>query len=207
LFPASKSAAGQGDAGEQALPRLTEGGVICEQAEMLARQTRPPAHYTEGTLIRAMANIARLVDDERIRRTLRENQGIGTEATRAGIIETLKRRGFIAVRGRSLVATSLGGALVDSAPAQLTSPAITAWWEQQLALIAEGGGELAVFEARAADWIRRLLPIIGRERFNVPLRAPENRPATEGRKSKRRSGAPGSSGRRASSAKRRAPPA
>jgi DNA topoisomerase-3 len=207
LFPAPKSAAGEGEAAEQTLPALREGGVICEQAEVLARQTRPPAHYTEGTLIRAMANIARLVDDERIRRTLRENQGIGTEATRAGIIETLKRRGFISVRGRSLLATPLGGALVDSAPAQLTSPAITAWWEQQLALIAEGDGELAVFEARAADWIRRLLPTIGRERFNAPLRAPGNRPPGRGAKSKRRPRAAPTSDRPAAGAKRRAPPA
>ncbi len=205
LFPAPKSAAEQGETSEQTLPELVEGEVICRQPEVLARQTRPPAHYTEGTLIRAMANIARLVEDERIRRTLRENQGIGTEATRAGIIETLKRRGFISVRGRSLLATPLGGALVDSAPAQLTSPAITAWWEQQLALIAEGSGELAVFEARAADWIRRLLPTIGRERFNAPLRAPDNRPAGKGGKSKRRPGVTRTPGRRASRAKRHGP--
>lgn len=182
LFPSSNAETETKDG--QSLPTLRKGEVLCETAELLVRQTRPPAHYTEGTLIRAMANISRLVGDERIRRTLRENQGIGTEATRAGIIETLKLRGFIEVCGKSLLATSLGGALVDSVPGQLASPAVTAWWEQQLASIAEAKGELSVFEARAADWIRRLLPTIGRERFSVPLITPSGR-SGKGRQAKR----------------------
>ncbi|GAA3901558.1 hypothetical protein GCM10022405_28370 [Gibbsiella dentisursi] len=80
----------------QSLPVLAK-NAICTVAgtEINALKTKPPEHYTEGTLIAAMKNAARFVTDERLKQRLKESTGLGTEATRAGIIETLLKRGYI----------------------------------------------------------------------------------------------------------------
>jgi DNA topoisomerase-3 len=71
----------------QALPNVKTGDdVTCADVEKLAEKTKPPARWTEGTLIEAMAGIHRFVADASAKATLRENEGIGTEATRAGIL-------------------------------------------------------------------------------------------------------------------------
>jgi len=146
------------DAGVQALPALAEGDR-CQVSgfEVDAKKTTPPAHYTEGTLIAAMKNVSRLVEDPRLRQRLKETTGIGTEATRAGIIETLLQRGFVSRRKKHLVATDTGCALVDALPAPVTDPGTTALWEQALEQIAEGRRDPAEFLMQQADWVRVLV--------------------------------------------------
>ncbi|MBF0128212.1 MAG: DNA topoisomerase III, partial [Magnetococcales bacterium] len=116
----------------QSLPQgLKKGeGVGVIEGGVQAKQTKPPARHTEGTLIQAMKNIGRTVDDPRIRQTLRETSGIGTEATRAAIIENLLQRKLLRKQGKHLVASPVAGALVDFLPKSLTSPTTTAIWEQ-----------------------------------------------------------------------------
>ncbi len=123
----------------QPLPQARPGDTgVCERAEVEARKTAPPAHFTEGTLVAAMASIHRLVDDPELKRRLKETSGIGTEATRAGIIETLKKRGFIAGKGRQLRDTPAGRALVQSLPGPVKSPGLTGLFEQLLKGVEEG---------------------------------------------------------------------
>lgn len=119
-----------------------------EQVDVRARQTQPPEHYTEGTLIAAMINAARFVVDERLKQRLKENAGIGTEATRAGIIQTLFRRGYLEKRGRFLLATHNARALIDFLPDILKDPATTALQEQMLDEVAAGKMTLEQFMAQ-----------------------------------------------------------
>ena len=142
------------DAEEQALPALA-GGDPCQIRGwgIEAKKTQPPAHYTEGTLIAAMKHVSRLVEDPRLQKRLKETAGIGTEATRAGIIETLLQRGFVQTRKKHLIATDTGCALIDALPAPVTDPGTTALWEQALEDIAEGRRDPEEFLKQQADWV------------------------------------------------------
>ena len=84
-----------------------------------------------------MTGIARYVQDPEIRKTLRETDGLGTEATRAGIIDLLFKRRFLVRQGKSIKATPTGRALIQALPATATTPDMTALWEQHLYRIAE----------------------------------------------------------------------
>lgn len=113
--------------------------------DVRARQTQPPEHYTEGTLIAAMKNAARFVSDEHLKQRLKENAGIGTEATRAGIIQTLLKRGYLIKQRRFLLATNTASALIDALPEALKDPGTTTLWEQMLDDIATGKMGLEAF--------------------------------------------------------------
>jgi DNA topoisomerase-3 len=148
-----------GKAGDNArLPAVTEGDA-CQVAglEVQAKQTRPPAHYTEGTLIAAMKNAASLITDERLKKVLRDTAGLGTEATRAGIMKTLIDRKFLAKRHKKLVATDAGRALIAMLPTAITNPATTALWEKALDDISSGRMSLDDFVERQVDWVRAAL--------------------------------------------------
>ena len=120
---------------EQSLPPVSsDTPVTCTDVDALKKKTTPPSKFSEGSLIEAMANIHRFVSDARA--TLKENEGLGTEATRASIIETLKGRKYIEPSGKSLVSTPLGQSLIDMTPDVLKDPVMTAQWEQRLEQIA-----------------------------------------------------------------------
>lgn len=131
---------------DMALPNMKEGdAVICEKAEYLSKKTTPPAKWTEGTLIEAMANIHRFVTDSGAKSILKGNEGIGTEATRAGILESLKKREYLKASGKALVATPLAEHVIALAPHALKDPITTAQWESKLEDIAQGKYSLADF--------------------------------------------------------------
>lgn len=80
---------------EESLPPVEQGdAVTCRTVESVRKKTSPPSRFSEGTLIEAMANVHRFVGDAEAKATLRETKGIGTEATRARVLETLKERGL-----------------------------------------------------------------------------------------------------------------
>ena len=112
---------------EQSLPSVgNNDAVLCADVDALKKKTTPPSRFSEGSLIEAMASIHRFVSDAKAKAVLKENEGIGTEATRAGILETLKGRGFITASGKSLVSTPLGQSLIDMTPDTLRDPVTTA---------------------------------------------------------------------------------
>ena len=122
---------------EQSLPPVSsDTPVTCTDVDALKKKTTPPSKFSEGSLIEAMANIHRFVSDASAKATLKENEGLGTEATRASIIETLKGRKYIEPSGKSLVSTPLGQSLIDMTPGVLKDPVMTAQWEQRLEQIA-----------------------------------------------------------------------
>jgi len=84
-----------------------------------------------------MTGIARFVSDATIRKVLRDTDGLGTDATRAGIIDLLFKRDFLLRQGKKIVATKIGIALINALPAQATLPDMTAQWESMLTAISE----------------------------------------------------------------------
>ena len=131
---------------EQSLPSVgNNDAVLCADVDALKKKTTPPSRFSEGSLIEAMANVHRFVSDAKAKAVLKENEGIGTEATRASILETLKGRGFIAASGKSLVSTPLGQSLIDMTPDTLRDPVTTAQWEQRLEAITRGETSLEDF--------------------------------------------------------------
>ncbi|MBC8950015.1 DNA topoisomerase III [Xenorhabdus sp. TS4] len=141
-----------------ALPVLNQGDR-CQvvEAKIRSLHTKPPAPFTEGTLIAAMKNAASLVSDPQLKQVLRESAGLGTEATRAGILDTLFKRQLIERKKKAIHATPLAQELIAGLPAVLTDPGMTALWEQSLEDIAQGKASLAVFMQKQAQWLLHLV--------------------------------------------------
>lgn len=127
------------DLAAQRLPALSQGAAAAvKKVRVCAGKTSPPARYTEATLLTAMENPASQVEDGRLRDALKTAGGLGTPATRADIIEKLFNSFYIERRGREIFPTSKGRQLIGIVPPDLKSAELTAKWEQQLSLIAEG---------------------------------------------------------------------
>jgi len=115
------------------LPNLTVGDTVhCLHGELLEKNTSPPKHFTDATILGALTGIARYVTNAEIKQLLRDTDGLGTEATRAGIIELLFKRQFLIRKGKEIHATQVGRKLITSLPAQISQPDMTALWESQL---------------------------------------------------------------------------
>lgn len=121
------------------LPPVEQGDpATCVEAESNEQKTRPPRRYTDATLLHAMETAGRTLDDAALARAMRQ-AGLGTPATRAEILETLVRRGFIVRDQREILATERGVALIDALPVhELKSAELTGRWEARLAAIADG---------------------------------------------------------------------
>ena len=126
------------DMKDQTLPKISQGMEFKQvQVDILEGKTTPPSRFTEATLLSAMTGIARFVQDKDLKKILRATDGLGTEATRAGIIELLFKRGFLTKKGRYIHSTDAGKALFHSLPEMATRPDMTAHWESVLTQISE----------------------------------------------------------------------
>nr|WP_024968239.1 DNA topoisomerase III [Pantoea sp. IMH] len=120
------------------LPVVAKGDeLLCERGEVVEKQTQPPRPFTDATILSAMTGIARFVQDKALKKVLRATDGLGTEATRAGIIELLFKRAFLIKKGRYIHATPAGRALIHSLPEMAARPDMTAHWESTLTKISE----------------------------------------------------------------------
>ena len=120
------------------LPVVVKGDeLLCEKGELMERQTQPPRPFTDATLLSAMTGIARFVQDKELKKILRATDGLGTEATRAGIIELLFRRTFLYKKGRYIHSSEAGRALIHCLPEIAARPDMTADWEATLTQISE----------------------------------------------------------------------
>jgi DNA topoisomerase III len=131
-FPEWQPADEKGDEA-QLLPVLRNGEITkLENPTIEDKETRPPPRYNEGTLIEAMQNAWRFVDDEMLRERLKDAKGIGTPATRAEIIGGLKKQGFLIAQGKNIVPTETGLSLfgvLKQADPSLVDPGLTAQLE------------------------------------------------------------------------------
>lgn len=140
--------------GQQVLPVMKQGDeVLCAEAQRKDTKTRAPNRFTEGTLLDAMESIHRYVPNPDHRKLLRESDGLGTSPTRPVIIEDLKRRQFLAVKGQHLESTPLGRSLVDALPEVVKSPVLTALYEGQLSDIQAGNGDAEQFLAQQVTMV------------------------------------------------------
>lgn len=129
------------DEPERSLPSLNEKDILSSvDSSVTEHYTSPPKSYTEDSLLSAMetAGNAEFDDDT-------EKKGLGTPATRAGIIEKLVKGGFVERKGKSLVPTKDGNNLVCVLPEQITSPTMTAEWENTLMQIERGNADADKF--------------------------------------------------------------
>ncbi len=142
-----------------ALPAMKKGDPVRYGGGKLAeKQTKPPSRFTPATLLAAMKDIHKYVKDAEAKKRLRAVSGIGTEATRAAIIEDLIRRRFLKAQGKKkqLVPQSVAELLVDALPDAMTYPDKTAVWEDELASMAAGEGGMERFLAQQAAFAGEL---------------------------------------------------
>ena len=138
------------------LPALRKGSkVAVVELSLAAHKTKPPAHFTDATLLAAMETAGKLVEDDELREAMKD-RGLGTPATRAQIIETLLSREYISKDGKRLVATDLGCWAVDVVCAmipQVASPELTGEWEKRLKEMEQGAYAYGVFMRQVRDMV------------------------------------------------------
>lgn len=142
---------------KQILPKMKYSDEFtCKNTFVKSGKTKPPARYTEATLLSAMENPSRFVNDKNMKEYL--GGGLGTPATRADIIEKLYSSFYVEKQGNSMVPTSKGVQLIDLVPPDLKEPLLTAKWEQELEKISKGKTQkqkfIAEIEKYSADLVK-----------------------------------------------------
>ena len=146
---------------DKALPELSEGQTLpLSGAAVKEGKTTPPKHFTEASLLSAMERAGNEDTDPDA-----ERRGLGTPATRAAVIEKLVKGGFVERKGKQLFPTKDGTNLVCVLPDSLTSPQLTAAWENNLTQIAKGNADPAAFmqgiEAMAQELVKTYASVLG----------------------------------------------
>lgn len=146
------------DEENQVFPNMKDGdNLLCIDGKKLDKKTKPPARFTEGTLIEAMTNVHTLVDDPEQKKKLKEKKGIGQEATRTQIIENLFDRIFLVKKGKQIISTENARNLVKLLPRKVTDPGLTAVWEDALDKISEGKLSPETFKEKQNLWVKQLI--------------------------------------------------
>ncbi|MGG5964834.1 DNA topoisomerase 3 [Salmonella enterica] len=160
------------------LSRLRTGETItCQNVDVKEQKTKPQPLFTEASLLAALVRVADFVSNPRIKQLLKEKDkdkkdehgGIGTPATRATIIETLKKRNYISVEKGKFIPTEAGLALIDALPDSVTQPDMTAVWAEKQAAIETGQMTIDKFIDGLYSEISRLV-----ESAAINIRATEN---------------------------------
>jgi DNA topoisomerase-3 len=120
---------------------LPDTGILCTDAVVKEKDTQPPKHYTEGTLLKAMESAGKQIEDEELRDAMKDS-GLGTPATRAATIERLKKVGYVDMQGKKIQITQKGRTVIElirgAGIELLTSPEMTGQWERRLNEISRG---------------------------------------------------------------------
>ncbi len=128
--------------------------VVSSEAQ--AKKTRPPKRLTEATLLTAMETAGKTLDEKELSQAMRES-GLGTPATRAGIIEVLLKREYITRDGKTLNATPKGIHLIEVVHPEVKSPAMTGQWEAYLQRIQKGASRLPHFMEGIEEYVRKVV--------------------------------------------------
>ncbi|KAA9180132.1 DNA topoisomerase III [Enterococcus durans] len=155
----------------QQLPVVEKDEVVEVDLASIEKETQPPKPYNEGTLITAMKTAGKTLDDEEAQEILKEVEGIGTEATRANIIENLKQRHYIEVNKNEITVTAKGITLCKAVTDEplLTSAEMTARWEGYLRKIGNREGTTEVFLENIKKFILHLLESVPKQIEKVDL--------------------------------------
>ena len=142
----------------QNLPGVREGdSVTYQDGKIQEGVTKPPPRFTPATLLKAMKEIHKYVKDKELKETLKECSGIGTEATRAEVIEVIRKRGYVRLEKNNFVPNELGISLCKILPDKIIFPDITAQWENDLDAISSGSMSVEDFSAQQEVYVRELL--------------------------------------------------
>lgn len=145
------------DESENLLPQMTNGDDVHHNKSQLKQGvTKPPARFTSSTLVQGMKEIHKYVKNPDAKKQLKDVYGIGTEATRAAIIDDLIQRGFLKVTKKILQPTAQAYLLIDALPDMMTYPDATAIWEDKLHSMSAGDGTLEDFLAGQVKFTRDL---------------------------------------------------
>lgn len=170
LFPKNKKTQAESSTNqeqEQTLPPLTKGQILhCPHGELIEKHTSPPQSFTDATLLAAMTGIARYVSDAAIKKVLKETDGLGTDATRAGIIDLLFKRGFLQRQGKAITATEVGFALIKALPEMATLPDMTAQWEATLTAISEKNASYLSFMQPLTNTVTEMVKGASQQSFS-----------------------------------------
>jgi DNA topoisomerase-3 len=130
---------------EDTLPKMSIGdSVKVDRIKKEAKKTTPPSHYNEATLLKDMVNVAKFIENPKLRKIIKKG-GIGTNATRANIIETCMNRRYLERKGKKILATEKAFAIDEVAPSELKLPETTAYWEEALNAVVDGTMTLEKF--------------------------------------------------------------
>ena len=141
---------------EQTLPALAKGDIFpCRAAKIKTLRTSPPARYTEATLLTAMENPSKFIEDKKMKEFI--GGGLGTPATRADIIEKLFSTFYIEKKGNSIYPTSKGKQLISIVPSDLKEPLLTAKWEKELESISKGAAKREDFLNEIRSYTKKLV--------------------------------------------------
>ena len=166
LFPVHKKESKEDRHSAEYLPNLkVNDELFCEAGEVIEKNTSAPKAFTDASLITAMTGIARYVQNADIRKILKETDGLGTEATRAGILDLLVQRGFIQRQGKVILSTEAGRALIASLPTRATTPDMTAEWESKLNDIAQRQASYSVFMTGLTDQLPAMMSSVEAAKF------------------------------------------
>lgn len=131
---------------KEVLPAVAKSDTVTADFETKQGETKPPKPYTEGTLLTAMKNVGRTLEEENEQDILKETEGIGTEATRASIIENIKNKGYVKLEKKYLKVTEKGITLCEVIKEDpIANASMTAKWEKYLNKIKEKQGTQEAF--------------------------------------------------------------
>ncbi|MBX9720624.1 MAG: topoisomerase C-terminal repeat-containing protein, partial [Candidatus Obscuribacterales bacterium] len=153
----------------QQMPPMSPGDLVNKRkAELKEGKTTPPKAYDDSSLLTAMKNAGKELDDDDLASYMAQS-GLGTPATRAAIIERLVHSDYVVRSKKSLLPTDKGKALINAVHPSLKDIALTASWEQKLAEVTEGKLALAAFEADIARFLTELLPEVSQKGASLPV--------------------------------------
>ena len=179
------------------LPNVTEQDQLwCEQGVLLTKQTTPPEYFTDASLLAAMTGIAKFVVDKELKKILRDTDGLGTEATRAGIIELLFKRQFLYRQGKQIRPTSAGMRFIESLPASLATPDMTARWEMILNRISHNEADYQSFLNELVANLRQQIDSCQQQRLTALADLPASPKTSPKRRYRKANTASSSKGRR-----------
>ena len=145
----------------QKLPEMKQGITLpVLNTKIITGKTRPPARYTEATLLSAMENPSKQIADKKLKAIIETTSGLGTPATRADIIEKLFDNFSIERVGKEIHPTAKGKQLIRIVPPDLKSAELTAQWEQQLQNISRGTGSMKKFIGEMRDYATKLVSMV-----------------------------------------------
>lgn len=152
---------------EDELKRIRE---KLSEVELIQNKKTKPKYYTAATLITAMQNCGKLLEDEQARQILKEVKGIGTPATQANYPVNLEKYGYIKTAKKNFISTPKGRSLIASIQAELASPQLTAEWEFKLQEIEKGRYAAKQFDVEIREFVKNIIIHVrqaGRDSVNV----------------------------------------